>query len=431
MALAEPNFKMKRKVGVVGLGYVGLPFAIHCSKRGYPVIGFDQDIRKVDTLKHGASYISYISDEEIKGFAEQNTVTCNFEDLNLCDIIVVCVPTPLTPDHKPDYSHLDAAAGDIAARMRKGQLIIVESTVECGTTTGRILPVLESSGLQAGRDFFLAFSPERVDPGNQLYSLENTPKLVSGATAGCLNLARAFYEELGMLVVTVSSPEIAEMAKLLENTYRDVNIAFINELADICRHKGISVWEVIDAASTKPYGFQTFYPGPGVGGHCIPVDSIYYTHSARHLGVSAVLAETARIINATQPLRVVQRLELLLNSRGKQLAKSKILLLGVTYKKDINDVRESPSLEIFEMLLSKNAQVSYHDPFIENISISSGDVKRIKLSRNFIQEQDCVVVAVGHSEYNWTWLKKHSPLIFDLTNTIRGHNRELNNVIGL
>lgn len=413
-------------IGVIGLGYVGLPLAVLSGQHGYYVRGIDQDKGRAGSVLAGKSYITDIDDEEILSLVRQNKlqISTDYADLKSCDIIAVCVPTPLTPQYNPDYSYLESAVRGIAAALRRGQLIIVESTVAPGTTSGMILPLLEATGLRVGRDFYLSYSPERIDPGNKNYSLHNIQKLVSGLTSMCQSLASRFYEKLGITAVPVPTVVAAEMAKLLENTYRDINIAFINEMAQVCRRQGIDIWEVIAAASTKPFGFQSFYPGPGVGGHCIPVDSIYYTSWARANGTAAELAEHARRVNAGRPLYIKGIVAETLQAAGKTLFGSKILVLGVTYKKDIADMRESPALKLIDLLREEGADVSFHDPSVEKIRSHSEELQRIGLHEDTLAAQDCVVLAVAHSAYNPAWLYANSRVIVDLANGFAGYAQD-------
>lgn len=406
------------KIGVVGLGYVGLPLAILAGIKGYDVLGIDLDKKKVASLLSGNSYISDVSDQDLQALlcAGNIRIQANYSELQGCDVIVICVPTPLTGDKNPDYSRLISAVKGIAAVLRQGQLVIVESTVAPGITDSSVLPLLEAGGQKGGKDFFLAYSPERIDPSNKSHGLQNTAKLVAGLTARCQFLAQQMYEALGIEVIPIRTLAIAEMAKLLENTYRDLNIAFINEMAQVCHASSINIWEVIDAAATKPFGFQVFYPGPGVGGHCIPVDSIYYTFWARTNGTPAKLAEHARLVNAAMPHYVAGRIRKTLQSIGKALSGSNILVLGVTYKQDIDDIRESPSVELINQLSKEGGLVSFHDPFVAEISLNSSRLERVPLDEQTVVRQDCVVLAVAHSAYNLSWLYDASQVIFDLTN---------------
>ena len=408
------------KIGVVGLGYVGLPLVILAGVRGCYVCGIDQDEGRIANLIEGKSYISDIPDKDVQLLLDNGLLraSTDYSELSSCDVIVVCVPTPLTDDKKPDYTYLLSAARNIAAVLHPGQLVIIESTVAPGTTATEILPLLETNGLTAGKDFHLSYSPERIDPGNKQYRLNNIPKLVAGLTPACQALALLFYKVLGLATVPVRTIETAEMAKLLENTYRDVNIALVNEMAIVCHRNALNIWEVIYAASTKPFGFQPFYPGPGVGGHCVPVDSVYYAFWARESGIPAELAEHARRVNSYMPHYITEMVRDALAAEGKALFESKILVLGVSYKKDVGDMRESSAIKLIEILEAEGAEVNYHDPFIENIQIKQTDKYRVTLNERIISSYDCVILAVAHSYYNPAWLNSLSTVIVDLTNTL-------------
>jgi UDP-N-acetyl-D-glucosamine dehydrogenase len=409
-------------VAVIGLGYVGLPLAVLAAKKGYRVLGIDKNREKVASLERGELYIAEVPGSELRNLTGGGLLrnVTEYTELPSYDVILVCVPTPLSDGGRPDYRHLQAAAKEIAARLRPGQLIIVESTVAPGTTASLFLPLLQERQMEAGYDFYLAYSPERIDPGNREYSLGNIPKLVAGTTPACRRLARFFYHSLGITTIPVRDMETAEMAKLLENTYRDVNIALVNEMAQVCRYNGLDIREVISAAATKPFGFQAFYPGTGVGGHCVPVDSIYYTTWARESGRPAVLAEKARAVNAAMPLHAANVISEALAEEGRQLAGSKILLLGVTYKKDINDTRESSALKLLELLQEKGAKVSFHDPLVQAVSLRSGTLRGVSLNNSILAGRDCVVIAVAHTAYDLSRIYTSSRLIVDLTNALAG-----------
>jgi UDP-N-acetyl-D-glucosamine dehydrogenase len=408
------------KVAVVGLGYVGLPLALLCAQKGFAVTGIDKDESRVKKIEAGKSYVSNISHEKIKALVSAGKLqaTTGYDTIDSCDIIFICVQTPLTESKRPDYSYLLQAVNAVSEKLGKQQLIIVESTIAPGTTLNMILPALTKNKLRVGEDFFLAYSPERIDPGNKLFHLQNVPKLVAGVTDHCRIFARSFYKKLDIPTIHVSSIPVAELSKLLENTYRDVNIAFINEMAQVCHRNGINIWEVVEAAATKPYGFQAFYPGPGVGGHCIPVDSVYYTSWASETGAEVILAEYARKINANMPHYVVERLEATLKERKKQVSGNKIMVLGVTYKKDVDDFRESPIIQVMEMLVSKGAKLSFHDPFLEELAVGGTLIKCADLEEYQVAQQDCVVLGVPHSGYDTGWIKNACPLVFDLTGSM-------------
>lgn len=407
------------KVGILGLGYVGLPLALLCVEKGFRVVGIDIDERKIKEIGEGRSYISEITDTRLQAACVSGGLMTSMDlsRMGEYDIIIVCVPTPLAEGIRPDYSYLMNGIKAIAQTLRKEQLIIIESTMVPQTTRVEVLPILERNGLKAGEDFYLVFSPERIDPGNMKYQLENIPKLVSGVTANCRELAEFFYKALGIKIFSVKSTDVAEMAKILENTYRDVNIALINEMAMICGENGLSIWDVITAASSKPFGFQAFYPGPGVGGHCIPKDSFFYTYWAKKAGGEAALVEKARKINDNMPRYIVKRIEELLRMRNRGLKGSQILLLGITYKKDVNDIRESAAIKIMEILQEKEAILSYHDPFIKQINIG----EKVYEGRNFREideiRYECILLAVAHSQYKG-YNGYNSDIVYDLTNTI-------------
>ena len=424
----QSQFLNSRKLGVIGLGYVGLPLAILAGQKEFTVLGIDNDEDKVASLRQGKSYITHTQNKELQNLLNNRFIQfiTDYGGLTHCEVIVVCVPTPLTRDKKPDYSYLICAVREIAAVLRRGQLVIIESTVAPQATKEIILPILEATGLIGGIDFYIAHSPERIDPGNKDFGVADIPKLVAGLTPACRALACSFYQQLGLTVVPVSALAVAELAKLLENTYRDVNIAFINEMAQVCRANNIDIWEVIAAATTKPFGFQPFYPGPGVGGHCVPVDSVYYATWARSSGTPAKLAEYARVVNDAVPQYVSS---MIVDSlpQGIDMSASKIMVLGVTYKKDSNDVRESPVIKLIELLTEEGAQVSFHDPFVAQIRVKDKVLSGTVLEEAIIAKHHCIVLAVPHSTYNFSWIHRVSPSIVDLTNTLESWPHRQNN----
>ncbi len=418
-------------VGVIGLGYVGLPLARAFADAGFPVLGFDTDPAKVEKLQRGESYIGHIPAEAIRAMRRGPfAATDDFGRLGEADAVVICVPTPLTEAREPDLGYVVRSAEAIAARLRPGQLVVLESTSYPGTTRGTVQPILEAGGLQAGRDFFLAFSPEREDPGNPTYSGKSIPRVVGGLDERSLDLAAGLYGQVMVQVVRVSSPEVAEACKILENTYRAVNIALVNELKILYDRMGIDVWEVIEAARTKPFGFQPFYPGPGLGGHCIPIDPFYLTWVARKHGLCTRFIELAGEINTAMPAYVVARIADALNERGKPVKGSKVTLLGMAYKKDVDDTRESPGFEILELLLNKGAIVQYNDPHIPRLPAVRRHPDRHltsqALTAEYLAEQDCLVVVTDHSAYDWPWIVAHAPLVIDTRNATRNvtANRE-------
>ncbi len=419
----------KVTIAVMGLGYVGLPIALEFSKKGFNVIGFDTNRQRIGRLKKKISYINDISSEEIrKVFRRQRfTVTTDVKALSSADVIIVCVPTPLRKIKEPDMRYIVKASRSLRSRIRPGQLIIVESTTYPGTTRDVILPELEKSGHELDGDFFLAFSPERIDPGNEKYVFANIPKVVGGLTERSTKLSEALYGAVVKKVVGVSSAEVAETSKLLENTFRIVNIGLINEFAMLCDKLDIDVWEVIKAAGTKPFGFMTFYPGPGIGGHCIPADPMYLSWKARTVGFRTEMIDLAAQINHMIPGHVVKRAGKLLKKEGKRLKGSKVLIIGVTYKKDVNDLRESPALDIIEGLQKKKAIVEYHDPYIPYLNVPGIKMKSRKLSSGLIGKQDLVLVAADHTGLNYRMIARNARLVFDTRNVfgkkkIKGEN---------
>ncbi len=413
------------RVGVIGLGYVGLPLARAFTARGIPVLGFDVDPIKVAKLGRGESYIGHIGDEEIRAMARSGfEATDRFERLDEPDAIIVCVPTPLTETRDPDLGFVESSARAIAGRLRPGQLVILESTTYPGTTRQVVGPILEASGLRAGRDFFLAFSPEREDPGNPNFSAPTIPKVVGGLDPTSLELAVALYAKVVVRVVPVSSPEVAEGCKILENTYRAVNIALVNELKILYDRMGIDVWEVIEAAKTKPFGFQAFYPGPGLGGHCIPIDPFYLSWVARKHGMATRFIELAGEINTSMPAYVVSRVGDALNERRRSINGSKITLLGMAYKKDVDDPRESPGFALMDLLLWKGAEVDYNDPHIPILPSMRHyphlEMSSKALDTDYLRSRDCLLIVTDHSAYDWRWIAAHAPLIVDTRNALKG-----------
>jgi UDP-N-acetyl-D-glucosamine dehydrogenase len=418
-------------VGIIGLGYVGLPLARAFAGGGYPVLGFDIDQGKVERLERGESYIGHIGPDAIREMREKKfQATSNFDRLDEPDAIIICVPTPLTEAREPDLSYIVSTAKAVAAQLRPGQLVVLESTTYPGTTREVVRPILEEGGLVAGEDFFLAFSPEREDPGNAAHSAPVIPKVVGGMDARSLEVAAALYEKVVVRVVRVSSPEVAEACKILENTYRAINIALVNELKVLYDRMGIDVWEVIEAAKTKPFGYQAFYPGPGLGGHCIPIDPFYLSWVARKYGMTTRFIELAGEINTAMPMYVVNKVAEALNQQGKPIKGSKIALLGMAYKKDVDDSRESPGLELMELLLKGGADVSYNDPHIPQLPPTRKHpqlrLTSQPLTPEYLQAQDCVLIVTDHSAYNWAWVLEHSRLVVDTRNATRGvmENRE-------
>jgi UDP-N-acetyl-D-glucosamine dehydrogenase len=409
------------RVAIVGLGYVGLPLAETFAWGGYPVLGFDIDAVKVAKLNRGESYIGHICSERVgeligSGRFEATTDPHRFAD---ADAVIICVPTPLGEARQPDLSFIVNTAEMLYPHLRPGQLIVLESTTYPGTSEDLLLPLLEKSGLKAGRDFFLAYSPEREDPGNRDYSTRNIPKVIGGLSDACRKLAAALYEPVVDGVVPVSSMGVAEACKILENTYRAVNIALVNELKSVFAAMGIDIWEVIAAAKTKPFGFQAFYPGPGLGGHCIPIDPFYLTWAARRHGLNTRFIELAGEINAAMPQYAIERVADALNDEGKALKGSRVCVLGVAYKKDVDDPRESPAFAILELLRSKGAIVSYNDPHVPRLPPMRHHQLRMDsqpLSPEFLAEQDCVLIVTDHSVYDWDFIVENTSLVVDTRN---------------
>ena len=424
--LDKLNHKSAR-LGVIGLGYVGLPLVIEFCKAGFKVTGFDNDYKKVASLKQGKSYIKHIELSSISKELSANFIpTTDFSKLSDVDCIIICVPTPLNENREPDMTYVFNTTETIAKHLRKGQLIILESTTYPGTTDEDMRTILERTGLKAGKDFFLAFSPEREDPNNKYFCLRTTPKVVGGYTPKCLKLAKTLYDSIVLKTVPVSSTRAAEATKLIENTYRAVNIALVNELKMLFDKMGIDIWETIEAAKTKPFGFQAFYPGPGLGGHCIPIDPFYLTWKAREFGFSTRFVELAGEINTAMPDFVITKVIKALNDVGKPVKGSKILLLGLAYKANIDDDRESPSYRLIEKLEEFGAAVSYNDPYIPVIKQvrkypQFSGRKSVKIGKGF----DLILIATAHDEYNKINFMNLGIPVVDTRNIVKGKNRLL------
>jgi len=412
--------KKQISIGVVGLGYVGLPLAVEFCNRGFEVYGVDNSLKKIRLLQEGKSYIGDVDDVALKSCLETERfrVSSSYTNLSKAQGIIVCVPTPLRKTKDPDMSYVVDAAENIVKILQRGQVIILESTVYPGATEELIAPILERSGLKVGKDFYLAFSPERVDPGNKQYGLRDIPKIVGGVTPKSTERAVKVYSKVFEQVIPMDSKE-AEMAKLVENTFRAVNIGLINELALVAHKMGINIWNVIEAAKTKPFGFTAFYPGPGLGGHCIPIDPSYLSWKAKTYRADTSFIELADKVNSQMPSHVVERVADLLNQQGKPLKGSKILILGVAYKRDVNDIRESPALDIIGLLLQKGAEVAYNDPYVPSFGFLERQWESQPLNEELVGEQDCVIIVADHSKYNWEFVVKHSKLIFDTRNATK------------
>ncbi|NLZ73405.1 MAG: nucleotide sugar dehydrogenase [Bacteroidales bacterium] len=410
-------------LGVVGLGYVGLPLAVEKAKAGYKTIGFDVQEAKVEMVNAGKNYIGDVVSEDLAKIVNSGllSATTDFAQVAKADCVCICVPTPLDEHQQPDISYVKSSAENIVPYMHKEMLIVLESTTYPGTTEELLKPIFETSGLKCGEDFFLAFSPERVDPGNLIYKTKNTPKVVGGITPQCTDVAATLYESiLKAPIHRVSSPAVAEMEKILENTYRNINIGLINELAILCNKMGINIWEVIEAAKSKPYGFQAFYPGPGLGGHCIPLDPYYLSWKAREYGFHTSMIEASMMINDRMPEYCVERTSRILNRYKKALNGSKILVLGVAYKQDIADYRESPAIRVIEELEKEGAEVVYFDPFVHEYR-KHGDVKKgeLKLTPELLESADLVMITTAHTNIDYEFVQKHAKIIFDTKNATK------------
>ncbi|MCA1569017.1 MAG: nucleotide sugar dehydrogenase [Chloroflexi bacterium] len=403
-------------VGVIGMGYVGLPLAVAFAAEGHDVVAVDIDRRKVDALRAGRSYIEDVADEALAAVAPRIEATTRFDDLVRCDAILICVPTPLTANREPDLGPLVGASRALAEVLQAGQLVVLESTTYPGTTRERLAPILAESGLVAGEDFSLAFSPERVDPGRTDFTMRTTPKVVGGLTEGCLERAAALYGEVCDTIVRVSTPEAAELTKLLENIFRSVNIALVNELAMLCDRMGIDVWEVVDAASTKPYGFMRFEPGPGMGGHCLPVDPFYLSWRAREFDMATEFIELAGKVNQQMPYHCVSKVERLLNAVSKPVRGSRIAVLGVSYKAGVGDVRESPGLKIVTLLAALGADLRYHDPFVADLpELGLSSVPLVEV----IDGADLALIVTAHPGIDHDAVVARVPLALDLRGVTR------------
>jgi UDP-N-acetyl-D-glucosamine dehydrogenase len=409
-------------VGVIGLGYVGLPLAVEFGRAGFTVIGFEVDTARIDIVNKGESYIPDVPSQVLQSLVERGklSATTDFARLAEADAVIICVPTPLRKTKEPDISYILAAVEQVCDNLHPPQLVILESTTYPGTTDEVLLPMLTEKGFTLDTDFYLAFSPERVDPGNRQYQTHNIPKVVGGASTVSTEVAATLYQAVVERVHKVSSARVAETAKLLENTFRSVNIGLVNELAQLCYHLGIDSWEVIGAAATKPFGFMAFYPGPGIGGHCIPLDPHYLSWKARLHGFEARFIGLAEEVNSHMPRHVAQLVQDGLNNQSKALKGAKVLLLGVAYKRDISDVRESPALGIIEQLQRKNAQLSYHDPFVKEVKLEGeGNLSNVELTDETLSNCDCVVIVTDHTGVDYSRAVRLAPLIIDTRNITR------------
>ena len=418
------------RIAVIGLGYAGLPLVEAFWEAGFVVLGMDTHPERVGRLLRGESYLAHVPAERIRQLLDSGRFEATSDEARLgsAHAAIICVPTPLTPAREPDLSAVTAAARSIARSIRSGQLVVLESTTYPGTTRGVVQPILEETGLRCGDDFFLAFSPEREDPGNRAFTTAAIPRVVGGVDEVSTRLAVELFAAAVRQVVPVSSAEVAEACKILENTYRAVNIALVNELKVLYDRMGIDIWEVIDAARTKPFGFQPFMPGPGWGGHCIPIDPFYLAWVGRKFGVPARFIELAGEINTAMPLFVVEKITDALNDRRKAVRDSRVCVLGIAYKRDVDDSRESPGVELLQSLREKGAEICYNDPHIPTLTDTRHGLRLQNqlLSEAFLASQDCVVIAADHSVYDWDWIVAHAPLVVDTRNATRGvaHHRE-------
>jgi UDP-N-acetyl-D-glucosamine dehydrogenase len=405
-------------VGVVGLGYVGLPLAIEFARAGFRVAGIELDETRVAQVNRGESYIGDLRSEEVADVRHSGRFSAgsSWDVAATADAIIICVPTPFNANREPDLSFVRAATEAIARFLRPGQLIVLESTTYPGTTEEVLLPIIAQSGLCIGQDVHLAYSPERIDPGNRNFHVSNTPKLVGGVTPTCTELAVALYEKVVIKVVPVSSPKVAEAAKLLENIFRNVNIALVNELAMLFDRMGIDVWEVVEAAATKPFGFMSFHPGPGVGGHCIPVDPIYLAWKAKEYDFYTNFITLAAEVNANMPYFVVQKLLRLLAAKGGRVVESRVLVLGVTFKRNVDDLRNSPALKVLELLRDHGIDVRYHDPLVPRLQLKGGELASVPLTAEGLAEADCVMIHTDHTGFDYDWIVSNARLVFDARN---------------
>ena len=412
----EDKIKSKdAKIGIIGMGYVGIPLGLEFSDKGFTVLGFDKDTKRVDDINTGKQIMKHITKKSMDKFVEnKGSATAEFSRIKNMDCLIICVPTPLDKHEQPDMSYVESASLEISKNLQKEQLIVLESTTYPGTTNEIVKPILEKSGLIAGKDFFLAYSPEREDPGNKEFGVSEIPKVMGGLTENCLRLTSSLYKHIVLETVEVSTMETAEATKLMENIFRAVNIAMVNELKLVLERMNINIWEVIDAAKTKPFGFMPFYPGPGMGGHCIPIDPFYLSWKAKEYNIEAKFIELAGEINRKMTENITHRIGKALNDDKKSIRKSNIMILGVAYKKDIDDIRESPALRIMELLQFKGAKISYHDPYVKEIDSQ----KSLELNTENLKKQDAIVITTDHSNVDYELIGKHARLIIDTRNVM-------------
>ena len=403
------------KIGIIGMGYVGIPLGLEFAKKKFSVLGFDKDKKRVEDIKAGSQVMKHINKEEMGKFIDNGgSATTDFTKINTMDCLIICVPTPLDIHEQPDMSYVESASNLISKNIKKGQLIVLESTTYPGTTKELVKPILEKSGLKAGKDFFLAYSPEREDPGNKEFNVSKIPKVIGGYTKKCLEVADSLYKKIVSKTVKVSSMETAESTKLMENIFRAVNIAMVNEMKLILSRMNVNIWEVIEAAKTKPFGFMPFYPGPGMGGHCIPIDPFYLAWKAKKYNTEAKFIELAGEINRKMTENISHRIGKALNDDGKSIRNSRIMILGVAYKKDIDDMRESPALKLIDLLEFKGAKISYHDPYVKKLN----DKKSVELSSKNIKLQDALVITTDHTNVDYELIGKQAKLVIDTRNVM-------------
>lgn len=410
------------RIAILGLGFAGLPMAIELAQSGFSVVGLDIDANRVQRVNAGISPVTDVPDDVVNALvtADRLSASTSFGVLADVDAVIICVPTPLTIDRRPDMQFVVSAGRSIADHLHPGMLVIMQSTCPPGATRSTLLPLLQTAGdLRLGEDYFVACAPERIDPGNKKFTAHNTPKVVGGMTDECGTLCATLFESFIDRVVKVSSPEVAELSKLTENTFRFVNISFVNEIAQLCDRMGVSAWEVIDAAATKPFAFLPHYPGPGVGGHCIPVSPFLLNAAVKEHGLTADMIEAAGRVNEEMPRFLVAKLQRLLAERGKQISGARVLLLGVTYKPDLSDVRESPALALITLFQQQGVTVEYHDPYIPSLDFPEARLSRVNLDRELLQSVDCVIIITAHTWYDWNWVMENSVLILDTRNVFR------------
>jgi UDP-N-acetyl-D-glucosamine dehydrogenase len=426
-ALERKIAARQARVGIMGLGYAGLPMAVEIANAGFRVTGFDVSLNRVAAIQRGSSPVDDVSSETIKWLVNEEmlSATSSFDELRDVDCVVICVPTPLQNGRDPDLTYVRQAAADIRDRLHPGMLIALQSTCSPGTTRNVVLPILADSGLEVGSEFFVVFAPERIDPGNEKFNVKNTPKLIGGVTPDCTALASRLYRYIVDSIEPVASPEVAELSKLVENTFRFINISFVNEIAMLCDRMGVSVWDVMDAAATKPFAFMKHTPGPGVGGHCIPIVPFYLQSVAREYGLEDGLIKVAGDINDRMPSFVVEKLERLLKGREEKLESARVLCLGVTYKSDVADLRESAALNVIAELAARDADVYYHDPLIDSVAVAGIRYESVALTPETVRSMDAVVLLTAHTDVNYDMVLANSSLLLDTQNKLKNKSSEI------